>query len=314
MTASTNLSEGKGTFRKDMDIFGSVKAYLRSSSYLELTGTLTKVLKELLIVPDIACKAVFVVRLPPGFLILLWDVHAASLAIYFLKFSLPKPLSPAPGGWHLFPPRDFGTGSRRGEGAGDFVPSTRPCPGNFLWPFLTDKPTSSAGRADTHRHGPRPSPRPERGTQRPAAHRAPAGGRPRSPRSPSSGPAAESPDVGFNPYSRSFISIKGQRHGGAEIAAPRAPPASPARLPPPPRAPPRPHPAPARESARPLARGAAAGDSGGGGEAVRPARDCSSGRRRREQARPARAVRLRGRGERGGALGGRLGAATTGLH
>lgn len=44
--------------------------------------------------PDIACKAVFVVHLPPGFLILLWDVHAARLAIYFLKFSLPQtPLS-----------------------------------------------------------------------------------------------------------------------------------------------------------------------------------------------------------------------------
>lgn len=54
MTASTNLSEGKGIFRKDMDIFGSVKAYLRSSSYLELTGTLTKVLKVQFLVSFLA--------------------------------------------------------------------------------------------------------------------------------------------------------------------------------------------------------------------------------------------------------------------
>lgn len=96
----------------------------------------------------------------------------------------------------------------------------------------------------------------------PPPTRAPAGGGPRSPRSPSSGPAAESPDVGFNPYARSFISIKGQRLGGAEIVAPRAPPASPAQLPPLPRAPPRPQPGSARgpqSAARPR------GDSEGRG-------------------------------------------------
>lgn len=36
--------------------------------------------------PDIACKAIFVVHLPLGFLILLWDVHGAGPGIYFLKF------------------------------------------------------------------------------------------------------------------------------------------------------------------------------------------------------------------------------------
>lgn len=260
--------------------------------------------------PDIACKAVFVVHLPLGFLILLWDVHGAGLGIYFLKFLRPKPLSPAPGVWHLFPPRDFWTCSRRGEGAGDFVPRKRPCPGNFLWPLLTDKPPTPAGSTDTHRHALRQSRRPERRTQRPAAHPLPSSeGSPPSPRSPSSGPADESPDVGFNPYARSFISIKGQRLGGAEIAAPRAPPASPAQLPPPP---PRPQPGSARgpePAARPR------GTVRDVGAAARPAPGCSAGRRRREQARPARAgLRLRGRGERGGALGERRGAATTGLH
>lgn len=43
--ASKNLSEGRGIFRKDMDIFGSIEAYLRSRSYSGLTGTLAKVIK-----------------------------------------------------------------------------------------------------------------------------------------------------------------------------------------------------------------------------------------------------------------------------
>lgn len=55
-------------------------------------------------VPDIACKAIFVVHLPLGFLILLWDIQGAGLGIYFLKFLHPGLHSPAPGVRHLSPP------------------------------------------------------------------------------------------------------------------------------------------------------------------------------------------------------------------
>lgn len=91
----------------------------------------------------------------------------------------------------------------------------------------------------------------------------PGGKQPRSPGSPSSGLAAKSPDVGLNPYAGCFISIKGQRLGGAEIAAAAGAPASPARLASAPRAPP----SPAREFARPRPRErwrGAAGEGRGG--------------------------------------------------
>lgn len=67
--------------------------------------------------PDTACKAIFVVHLPLGFRILLWDVHGAGLGIYFLKILCPEPLSPAPGARHFSPPGDFWTRSRCGEEA-----------------------------------------------------------------------------------------------------------------------------------------------------------------------------------------------------
>lgn len=40
--AETNLPEGKGIFRKDVNIFGSTKACLRSHSNSELAGALAK--------------------------------------------------------------------------------------------------------------------------------------------------------------------------------------------------------------------------------------------------------------------------------
>lgn len=43
--AQTNLSEGKGIFRKDVDIFRSTKACLRSHSHSEPAGALAKVVE-----------------------------------------------------------------------------------------------------------------------------------------------------------------------------------------------------------------------------------------------------------------------------
>lgn len=257
--------------------------------------------------PDIACKAIFVVHLPLGFLILLWDVHGAGPGIY-LSFYVPDPSLQLPECGTSSCPETSGLAPGVGRGRGTLFPENDLALGISCDHFSRTSPLLPP-EAQT------PTAERSRKVGDPSTERSsPAGGRPPSPRSPSSGPAAESPDVGFNPYARSFISIKGQWLGGAEIAAPRAPPASPAQLPPPPRAPPRPAPSPGSvRGPQPTAR--PRGTVWDVGEAARPAPGGSAGQRRREPARPPRAgLRLRGRGERGGALGERRGAATAGLH
>lgn len=67
-------------------------------------------------------QSTFWAHLPPGVLILSWDVHGAGLRIYFGKFLRPELLSPAPGVRHLSLPQDFWSHSRRGEGAGGLRP------------------------------------------------------------------------------------------------------------------------------------------------------------------------------------------------
>ena len=73
--------------------------------------------------PDIACKAIFVVHLPPDFLILLLEVHGAGLGIYFLKFLRPQsPVSQLPECGPSHRPETFGLAPGMGRGRGDFVP------------------------------------------------------------------------------------------------------------------------------------------------------------------------------------------------
>lgn len=158
----------------------------------------------------------------------MWDVHGAGLDIYFLKFLRPQSLSPAAGVRHLSSPRDFWTRSRRGEGAEGLCSLKTTLPWEFPVAISHGQTPSSGWKRRHARLWVPSSQRRERGRERLAAH-------PRSPRSPASGPAAESPDVGFNPYAGSFISIKGQRLRGAEIAAaagaPRLPRTAPAPAP-----------------------------------------------------------------------------------
>lgn len=102
--------------------------------------------------PDITCKAIFVVHLPLGFVILLWDVHGAGLSNYFLKFSHPKPHLQLPECGTSHRPETSGPAPSVGRGREVLCSVKLPCPGNFLWPFLTDKPPPPAGSATTFRH------------------------------------------------------------------------------------------------------------------------------------------------------------------
>lgn len=69
--------------------------------------------------PDIACKAIFVVQLPLGFFILLSDVHGAGLGIYFLKvFMSPTPSSSSRRAAPLIAPRLLGSLQTWGGGGG----------------------------------------------------------------------------------------------------------------------------------------------------------------------------------------------------
>lgn len=200
--------------------------------------------------PDIACKAIFVVHLPPGFLILLLEVHGAGLGIYFLKFLRPQPsVSSSQSAAPLTALRLLGSLQAR-EGGGGLCSLQTTLP----WEFPVAVSHGRAPSAGWKRRHPPSRALAEREKRArnaaPGAHQRPGARQLRSRGSPSSGPAAESPDVGFNPYAGSFISIKGQRHGGAEITAADGAPASPALLALPPRA----APPPARESARPRPR------------------------------------------------------------
>lgn len=168
------------------------------------------------------------------------------MGIYFFKFSRPKPCSPAARVRHVPPPQDFWTRSRRGEGAGGAR-----FPENDLALGLCWGPAPSTG--GERRHPPPRAPR--------SARREREGSAPPPPALPAPLPLlspAESPDVGISPCARSFISIKGQRLRGAEIAAAAGAPRPRVQLPPPRAAPP-----PAEPSRAPPAR-SAPGDAGEG--------------------------------------------------
>ena len=214
--------------------------------------------------PDIACKAILRFTSLRFFSFFCWRFAELAWAFTFFKsFYVPNPLSPAPGVRHFSPPRDFWARSSRGEGAGGLCSPKTTLP----WEFpvaISHRPAPSSGWK--HRHPPlhalpEPETRAWKGTPGSLPH--PGGRQPRSPGSPSSGPAAESPDVGFNPYAGSFISIKGQRLGGAEIAAAAGAPASPARLASPPRATP-PQPGSSRGLGPESGGGGTAGEERGG--------------------------------------------------
>lgn len=188
---------------------------------------------------------------------------------FFKVFTSPIPCLQLPECGTSHRPETFGLAPAVGRGRGDFVSRKRPCPGNFLWPFLMDEPPPPAG-SPLHAL-PKPETRAWKGA--PGALPHPGGKQPRSSGSPSSGLAAKSPDVGFNPYAGCFISIKGQRLGGAEIAAAAGAPASPARLASAPRATP-----PQPGSSRGLGPESGGGGRRGRGEAAGPAEGGSAGR------------------------------------
>lgn len=104
--------------------------------------------------------------------------------LLFLKvFTSPTPCLQLPECGTSHRPETFGLAPAVGRGRGDFVPRKRPCPGNFLWPFLTDQPPPPAGSTDTHRCMPSRSQRRERGRERLAPSRTRVGGS-RAPRAP----------------------------------------------------------------------------------------------------------------------------------
>lgn len=219
--------------------------------------------------PDIACKAIL--RFPSlrFFSFFCWMFAKLAWAFTFLKVFT----SPAPGVRHFSPPRDFRARSSRGEGARALCSPKTTLPWEFPAAISHGRAPSSGWK---HRRPPLhalPEPETRAWKGAPGALPHPGGRQPRSPGSPSSGPAAESPDVGFTPYAGSFISIKGQRLGGAEIAAAAGAPASPAELASPPRATP-----PQPGSSRGPGPESGGGGRRGRGEAAGPAEGGSAGR------------------------------------